>query len=260
MKKLAATLALTMVLAGCGIKAPLEPTTAAATLPTNAVTPAFPGVQAPLAPLARAGQREPKQEDFLAKTKEIGSYGTLISDLASLQAPTDNEVEQTVQTTPAATQEKADQIAHQWSTDAKQFYLGWGFKHISFFGRSRHVYFSNSRKSLYTVDFNFWGTKIDEYETSGLIIKYAGKLIAEVLNQPQDVYPVTGRKAYNLAREFGWAAPTMGSVKVLLISPILVGPQWVFLDETNKPAALVDATSGTVQTGGWLLTALYYLF
>lgn len=260
MKKLITALAFSMVLAGCGTKAPVEPTRA--TAPTIPTTPAAPAAQAPLAPLApsQAGKLDSRQDDFLAKTKELASYGALITDLASLQAPADSEVERSIQTTPAATQEKANLCAHQWSTDAQQLYLGWGFKHVSFFGRSRHVYFSRAKRSLYTVDFNFWGAKVDEYETTGLVIKYGGKLIADLLNVPQDVYPINGRKAYNLAREYGWSAPALGTTKVLLISPLLVGPQWVFLDETNKPAALVDATSGAVSTGGWLLTALYYLF
>lgn len=262
MNKFVTWMALGAVLAGCGVPTPhtapavVAPPAAAPALPSLGMAPADPdaGRVVPVAPPA-----QDKRTEALATAKAIAAYGPLVTDLESLDA-IDETPAFGVQTSPEKTQVKADELAHEWAPDAKQLWLAWGFKTFSLFGNSRHVYYSATKKRMLTIDFGFWGTRRGQYETTGLVVQYAGKLIATFLKEPRDIYPVSGREAYNRARYQAYTDPTRGTMKVLLIQPYLVGPQWVFLDARNKPSVCVDANTGEVTSGGLLLNLLGYLF
>lgn len=269
MKKLMSLLTLSAVMTGCGVNAsnhqPL-PTVPAALSAPGAVVPApklgaaTSDADAIKTPTLATPVVADRLTGAMASAKELASYGPLVTGLDTLQAATDAETHgYAVQTTPQRTQEAADRLARAWSSDAKQLWLAWGFKTFSLFGHSRHVYFSADKKRMLTIDFGFWGNKVDQYETTGLVAQYAGKLIAAFLQEPRDIYPVRGRDAYLIARRQGYA-PTHGVAKVLMINPYIVGPQWVFLNAQNKPEVLVDANTGEFRNGGTLLQLLGYLF
>lgn len=265
MKKIVTLLALSATLAGCGAQpahiAPVSlpaqaPAAAQAPLPTLGAAPADPDAGR-LVPVATPAQDE--HAAALATAKAIAAYGPVVTDLENLDVFNDQPAFG-VQTTPEKTQAKADELAHAWASDSKQLWLAWGFKTVSLFGNSRHVYYSACKKRMLTIDFGFWGTKRAQYETTGLTVQYAGKLISALLKEPRDIYPVSGREAYNRVRNQAYTNPTRGTMKVILIQPYIVGPQWVFLDERNKPSVCVDANTGEVTSGGILLELLGYLF
>lgn len=266
MKKLVSLMALGAMLAGCGVQgAPGVPAESRLAPRPAAVQPAPAALgAAPTDPDARrltpvAAPAEDARTEALASAKALAAYGPLVTGLEDLDA-LDETPAFGVQTSPEKTQMKADELARAWSPDAKQLWLAWGFKTISLFGNSRHVYFSASKKRLFTVDFGFWGNKRGQYETTGLVVQYAGKLISALLQEPRDIYPVNGREAYNRARGQAYMNATRGTMKVMLLNPYIVGPQWVFLDESNKPSVCVDANTGEVTSGGILLELLGYLF
>lgn len=266
MKKFVSLVALSASLVGCGVQTAYNaPTVSQMAKAPAAVQPAQPALgAAPADPDAGrlvpvAAPAKDARAEALATAKAIAAYGPLVTDLDNLDA-LDEQPAYGTQTTPEKTQAKADELARTWSPDAKQLWLGWGFKTISLFGNSRHVYFSADKKRLLTIDFGFWGTKRGQYETTGLVVQYAGKLIATFLQEPRDIYPISGREAYNRARYKAYTNPTRGTMKVILINPYIVGPQWVFLDASNKPSVCVDANTGEVTSGGLLLDILGYLF
>lgn len=263
MKKLVSLVALGSILAGCGVaptytvsrSVDAKPRATALNLTPAPSAPAAPTPTPPAAPAPSSGLTE-----TLAAAKELGQYGPLMSGFETLVAPGDERGAYGVQTTPQKTQEKADAAAREWASDSKQMWLGWGFKTFAFFGRSRHVYFSASKKRLLTIDFNFWGKKIGEYETTGLVTQYAGKLISKVLEEPRDAYAIDGADAYRIAKQAGFQMPTNGNIKVLLFQPMFFGPQWLFLNGENKPSVIVDAKTGEVSSGGLLLQLIGYIF
>jgi hypothetical protein len=267
-KKLVGIVALSSILAGCGVSSlpvaspagalsPQTPATATATAPTLGAAPADPTAQGPA--LTTTAPKADPYAEFEAQARELAKSGPVVSGLESLEPPA-SEHAIAVQTTPYKTQAKADQLARAWASDAREIWLGWGFKYFSIFGRARHVYYSKSKRRRYTIDFGFWGNVLGQYEDNDLLTIAAGNLIAKLLQEPRDVYPVDGRRAYNYARQYGWQVPTNATVKTILICPYLIGPKWVFMGEDGKPGALVDANTGEVTTDGLLLTVISILF
>lgn len=267
MKKFVTWMALSALMAGCGVQTPHNVPAVSRAVAPAAVQPVQPALGAApadrdasrLVPVAAAPAAKDPRAEALAMAKQIAEYGPLVTDLENLDA-IDEAASYGVQTSPEKTQMKADQAAREWAPDAKQLWLGWGFKTLSWFGNSRHVYYSAQKKRMLTIDYGFWGNRRGQYETTGLIVQYAGKLIATFLQEPRDIYPVSGREAYNRARSQAYTNATRGTVKVLLLNPYIVGPQWVFLDERNKPSVVVDANTGEVTSGGLLIELLGYLF
>ncbi len=266
MKKFVTWMALSALVAGCGVQTPhtiaaVAPAAKApvAAQPVKALADAPADVDAArLVPVAAAPAAQDRRAEALAMAKAIAAHGPVVTDLENLDVLDEGGFG--VQTTPEKTQVKADAAAREWASDAKQLWLGWGYKTISWFGNSRHVYYSAQKKRMLTIDYGFWGNRRGQYETTGLVVQYAGKLIATFLQEPRDIYPVSGREAYNRAQYHAYTNPTRGTVKVLMLNPYIVGPQWVFLDERNKPSVVVDANTGEVTSGGLLIELLGYLF
>lgn len=266
MKKFVTWMALSALVAGCGVQTPhtvsaVSPKAKApvAAQPVKLADAPVDADASNLVPVAKAPVAQDPRTEALAMARAIAEHGPLVTDLESLDA-IDETAGFGVQTTPEKTQMKADEAARQWAPDAKQLWLGWGYKTISWFGNSRHVYYSAQKKRMLTIDYGFWGNRRGQYETTGLIVQYAGKLISTFLQEPRDIYPVSGREAFNRARYHAYVNQTRGTIKVLMLNPYIVGPQWVFLDERNKPSVVVDANTGEVTSGGLIIELLGYLF
>lgn len=171
-----------------------------------------------------------------------------------------------VQAMPETTQDKADKEAYKWASDAKQIYVGWGYAGrwapLSMFGQSRHVYYSVDKKRLLYVDYNFFRFTKARWESDDIILKYAGKYITWVLSEPRGRYPYNGREAFGQASKYGYSYQNRprATIKATLISPLIIGPKWIFFDGVDRPALIVDAADGQVTTDGWVLDILKILF
>lgn len=275
-RQLAGFLALSALLSACGqpsiiTSAPAQRTGAVAgapvltDVPTSVLAVAAPQdpdsvTTAIAAPAAVDSLSEP-----LGWAREIARHGSLISNLEGLdpdQADRDAiaAADRTVQTSPYWTQTRADQVARAWSPDARQVWLGWGYWGTRWLGRSRHVYFSTSKRALYTVDYGVLGNRTAAFESTGLVMRLAGQYIQQLLQSPADIFPVNGREAYTFARRAGFLSEVRGPIKMILIQVYLLGPQWVFLDENNRPAVFVDARTGGLSFDNTLATILRLLF
>ncbi len=171
-----------------------------------------------------------------------------------------------VQAMPETTQDKADKEAYKWASDAKQIYVGWGYSGrwapLSMFGLSRHVYYSVDKKRLLYVDYNFFRFTKARWESDDIVLKYAGKYITWVLSEPRGRYPYNGREAFNQATKYGYSYQNRprATIKATLISPLIIGPKWIFFDGVDRPCLIVDAADGQVTTDGWVLDILKILF
>lgn len=212
----------------------------------------------------RDGARTPDGKAFnLFDMGEVPAHAVVEKD-SSLQ-PTPG-LGFSVQAMPETTQFKADKEAYQWASDAKQIYVGWGYAGrwapLSIFGQSRHVYYSVDKKRLLYVDYNFFRFTKSRWESDDIILKYAGKYITWVLSEPRGRYPYNGREAFGEAMKYGYSYQNRprATIKGILISPLLIGPKWIFFDGVDRPALFVDAADGQVTTDGWVLEILRLLF
>ena len=204
-------------------------------------------------------------ETPLSWAREVARHGALITGLDGLDLDEADRAaaassDRSVQTSPYWTQERADQVARRWSADARQVWLGWGYWGTRWLGRARHVYFSTSKRALYTVDYGVLGNRTAAFESTGLVMRLAGQYISQLLQSPADIYPVNGREAYSFARRAGFLNEVRGPIKMIMIQVYLLGPQWVLLDENNRPAVFVDARTGGLSYDNTLATILRLLF
>jgi hypothetical protein len=171
-----------------------------------------------------------------------------------------------VQAMPETTQGKADKEAYAWASDAKEIYVGWGFggrwAPMALFGQSRHVYYSVQKTRLLYVDYNFFKFTKARWESDDIILKFGGKYITWVLSEPRGRFPYNGREAFWEANRFGYTYHnrTRATIKAICISPLIVGPKWIFMDGVDKPTMVVDAADGEVKWDGLLLDILRLLF
>lgn len=272
MKTLSSLILACVIVSGCGVRTDLMPTAPLRVKTTSGPIKGDPIVSPQAAtpvqgdPIVSPHAAVPGQNPSSnAQTdtptsmfKELAGYGPLLTDLETLEPG--EESSYGVQTTPEKTQEKADRAALEWSTDAQQIYLGWGFRGISWFGTSRHVYFSPSKKRTLTLNYGFFGGLKSRYESSSIVLTLGGSLITKLLREPRDVHAFSGRRAWSRAKQNGFKQATRGTTKALLLEPYFIGPVWVFLDESNKPSMIINAHSGDVSTDGYLLSILRYLF
>ena len=194
-----------------------------------------------------------------ADLKQVAAYGPLIQNLDTLGAGLDNESAYGVMATPESTQAKAVATARAWASDAEQLYLGWGFKWLTFIGHSRHVFWSNSKKKLLTLDYGFWGNLSDQVETDNLAMRYGSSIIRQLLREPSDRHEFNGKEAFQRAKKAGLQAPTQGAIKAILLDIYFLGPVWIFFDYRNEPAMLVDGNDGRVISDSYVLDILKYL-
>ena len=275
-RQLVGVLALSALLSACG--QPVVTTSAnprgvssagGANVLTDVPTPVL-AVAAPGDPdVASAARASAPAVDLMSEplgwAREVARHGSLISNLEGLDPDqADREAiekgDRTVQTSPYWTQARADEVARRWSADARQVWLGWGYWGTRWLGRSRHVYFSNSKRALYTVDYGVLGNRTAAFESTGLLMRLAGQYIQQLLQSPADIYPVNGREAYSYARRAGFLNEVRGPIKLILVQVYLLGPQWIFLDENNRPAVFVDARTGGLSYDNTLATILRLLF
>lgn len=275
-RQLAALLALSALLSACGqpavtassaprSSAPVAGAPVLTDVPTPVLAVAAPRDSDILAATSTAGAAVDPLAEPLGWAREISRHGSLISNLEGLDPDQADRAaiestDRTVQTSPYWTQARADEVARRWSPDARQVWLGWGYWGTRWLGRSRHVYFSNSKRALYTVDYGVLGNRTAAFESTGLVMRLAGQYIQQLLQSPADIYPVNGREAYSYARRAGFLNEVRGPIKLILIQVYLLGPQWIFLDENNRPAVFVDARTGGLSYDNTLATILRLLF
>ncbi len=172
----------------------------------------------------------------------------------------------TVQAMPESTQGKADKEAFKWAGDAKEIYVGWGYAGrvapLAFFGQSRHVYYSVEKARLLYIDYNFFSMTKARWESDDIVLKLGGKYITWLLSEPRGRFPYNGREAFWEATKYGYSYHNRprATIKAICISPLIIGPKWVFFDAVDKPAIIVDAADGEVRWDGWLLEILRLLF
>ncbi|MEB3205312.1 MAG: hypothetical protein VKP57_11515 [Candidatus Sericytochromatia bacterium] len=171
-----------------------------------------------------------------------------------------------VQAKPETTQARADREAYAWAYDAKMLYVGWGFAGRSslwqFFGQSRHVYYSASKQRLLYLDYNFFRMKKSVWQSRDIVLEYGGKVISFFLNEPRGEFPFNGREAYNQATRMGYSYGnrTYATIKGVCIQPLLVGPNWFYMDVTGKPTVMVDAVTGESRMSHWLMDVVKIIF
>ncbi len=212
--------------------------------------------QTPTSPVAVTSPLEQVAADF----RQVALYGPVVQDLSTLGANIDEEPGYGVMATPDSTQAKAVTHAKTWASDAEQLYLGWGFKWMTFVGHSRHVFWSPTKKKLLTLDYGFWGSLKDQYESESLAMTYGGSLVRQLLREPSDTHAFNGKDAFQRAKKAGLQAPAQGAIKAILLDAYFVGPVWIFFDYRNEPAMLVDANDGRVISDSHILDILKYLF
>ena len=195
-----------------------------------------------------------------ADLRSVALHGPVIQNLETLGASLDEESAYGVMATPDSTQPKALKTAQEWASDAEQLYLGWGFKWLTVVGHSRHVFWSPKKKKLLTLDYGFWGTLKDRFESENLAMTYGGALIRQLLREPSDRYDFNGKEAFQRAKKAGLQAPAQGAIKAILLDVYFLGPVWIFFDYRNQPAMLVDANDGKVISDSRILDILKYLF
>ena len=172
------------------------------------------------------------------------------------------------QAMPETTQAEADATAYAWAPDAQQIWVGWGYwgrwAPLSIFGQARHVYYSDSKQRLLYLDYDFFRLEKSEWQSDNIVMKFAGKYITDVLDDARGSFPYDGYDAFNEARQAGYdySSRTNADIKAICIEPIFIGPKWIFFDETNRPAMIVDANTGEVSDSGLLwdiIQAVSYL-
>ncbi|MEB3237181.1 MAG: hypothetical protein VKO64_06115 [Candidatus Sericytochromatia bacterium] len=171
-----------------------------------------------------------------------------------------------VQAKPETTQARADREAYAWAYDAKMLYVGWGFAGRSsiwqFFGQSRHVYYSPSKQRLLYLDYNFFRMKKSMWQSRDIVLEYGGKVISFFLNEPRGEFPFNGREAYNQATRMGYSYGnrSYATIKGVCIQPLLIGPNWFYMDVTGKPTVMVDAVTGESRMSHWLMDVVRIIF
>ncbi|MBM3268489.1 MAG: hypothetical protein FJZ01_12640 [Candidatus Sericytochromatia bacterium] len=171
-----------------------------------------------------------------------------------------------VQAMPEGTQGKADKEAFKWASDAKEIYVGWGYAGrvapLAFFGQSRHVYYSVEKSRLLYIDYNFFSFTKARWESDDIVLKLGGKYITWLLSEPRGRFPYNGREAFWEATKYGYSYHNRpkATIKAICISPLIIGPKWVFFDAVDKPIIIVDAADGEVRWDGWLIDILRLLF
>ncbi len=172
------------------------------------------------------------------------------------------------QALPETTQSQADAAAYAWAPDAQQIWVGWGYwgrwAPLSIFGQARHVYYSESKQRLLYLDYDFFRLQKSEWQSDNIVMKFAGKYITDVLDDARGSFPYDGYDAFNEARQSGYdySSRTTADIKAICIEPIFLGPQWIFFNEMNRPAMIVDANTGEVSDSGLLwdiIQAVSYL-
>lgn len=191
--------------------------------------------------------------------KQLAAHGALVQDLDSLGADLDDESTYGLMATPESTQAAAVATARAWASDAEQLYLGWGFKWLTVIGHARHVFWSDSKKKLLTLDYGFWGNLRDQVESDNLAMRYGSSIVKQLLREPSDRHDFDGKAAFQRAKKAGLQAPAQGAIKAILLDVYFLGPVWIFFDYRNEPAMLVDANDGRVISDSYVLDILKYL-
>lgn len=213
---------------------------------------------------AFAGQaRESFGDDQpLLSLDEVPAYATS----SNLEAETSFLPGFTPQAKPETTQARADKEAYAWASDAKMIYVGWGFAGRSslwkFLGQSRHVYYSPSQRRLLYLDYNFFRMKKSAWQSRDIALEYGGKVISAILNEPRGEFPFNGREAYDQATKMGYVYGnrTYATIKGVCLQPLLIGPQWFFMDVAGKPTVMVDAVTGQTRMNHWLMEVVKLIF
>lgn len=199
----------------------------------------------------------PAAADALASTldqlKALSRLGVAIDEVETLTA--DDAPAYAVAAKPETSQKKADAEALKWAADSRQLYLGWGFKWFSLVGTSRHAYYSPSLKKLLLLDYNWLGWK--KRATAAVSPVYAQA--AALLSIPHDNYLYDCKKCFNIAKDAGYENKVQ-NCRAFMVNLSTYGPQWIFLDGTNRPQVIVNASTGLVTTSGPLFDALKFLF
>lgn len=158
---------------------------------------------------------------------------------------------------PGTTQFQADMMAKQWSEDAKQVYVGWGFWKTSLLAQTQHYYYSDSKKKKYIITFKLvtWkkSTKEEDAPNFGLANK--------ILKGAYDIHNYDGNQAHSRAKMGGYKPAGRNDVGVL-IHPLVLGPLWVWMDDEDKqyPMVAIKANSGEIIKDGLWMKAIRYMF
>jgi hypothetical protein len=158
---------------------------------------------------------------------------------------------------PMDTQIRADNTARAWAKDAKQVYIGWGFWKTPMLGQNQHFYYSPSKKKKLIITYKLvtWKSEQKEEDAPNFDLAY------KILKGAADAYNYNGTRAHSRAKQAGYT-PTGRNEVGVLIHPIVLGPQWVFLDNEDHqyPLVAVDAHSGEPYRDGLKMMAIRYMF
>lgn len=240
-------LLLGMLLAGCR----QQGGTTLSSLPTPAPAPQAAVAALPAAPadpdLARQAVPPAQVDAFRA----IGARGGFVDGFSGLDEAPEGY---SVQLLPENTQLEAERLAHAWADDARQVYVGWGFWKVHVLGKTRHVYYSHSKRQTFTVEYSFLKSR----RTATVCHTDTMEQAFLVLRDAYDNGGTTASAAYRRAQQAGYRPHKY--VTASLMHLVLVGPVWIFLDDlTMEPTHVVVANGGEVLTDGPLMAGVRYL-
>lgn len=196
-------------------------------------------------------------QSALESAKAIALQGGLITDLPAMASQLDTQAYQ-VQVVPRNSQEKADRIAREWASDARQLYVIWAYWKLPILSITRHAYYSPSKGKALKVEFtlaSFFPKSLEEsadsFEQASLI-----------LNEARDRHAFGASEAHAIAKRMGYHSSKYGAAVLLDIKAY--GPMWVFADMSSQtqgtPVMLVNAQSGMVTQSGEAMMLAEYLF
>ncbi|MNR86918.1 hypothetical protein D3C72_177770 [compost metagenome] len=227
--------------------------------------PALPTMDQPLgkAPSNNASKAIPQpvlppiDSSMLAHAQAIAARGGLITDLPAMARQLEASSFQ-IQVIPRSSQEKADRLALEWASDARQLYVIWAYWKLPALSITRHSYYSPSKGKALKVEFTLSSLFSKTFEEPADGFDQASL----ILNEARDRHAFGVKDAHAIAKRIGYTPNKYGAAVLLDLKTH--GPMWVFADMPSQtqgePVMLVNAESGMVTQGGEALMLARYLF
>jgi hypothetical protein len=267
---LASCLPATLLLAGCH-RSTLVPSAAPFTSQPARATWQTPAPTAPAQPMTRKPVSHPESPVLPAPPAEptllelagaIARQGGIVNDLPAMANQLDASSYQSqtyqVQVVPRNSQEKADRIALEWASDARQLYTIWAYWKLPALSITRHAYYSPSKGKALKVEFTLSSLFSKSFEEPAEGFDQA----TLVLNEARDRHAIDVKEAHAIAKRMGYVPNKYGAAVLLDIKTY--GPLWVFADMPSQtqgePVMLVNAQTGMVTQGGEAMMLAKYLF
>ncbi len=231
-----------------------SPVLPAPAVPASALPMTHPPVSRPESPVLPAPPAEPT---LLELAGAIARQGGIVNDLPAMASQLEASSYQ-VQVVPRNSQEKADRIAREWASDARQLYAIWAYWKLPALSVTRHAYYSPSKGKALKVEFTLSSLFSKSFEEPADGFDQA----TLVLNEARDRHAVDVKEAHAIAKRMGYVPNKYGAAVLLDIKTY--GPLWVFADMPSQtqgePVMLVNAQTGMVTQGGEAMMLARYLF